>query len=316
MTHWTEKRRACALLGQALRRAGWTLLGWKDDKSDAMTDYWDPASWDGVATLDVRGERAVVVVDCGRFRGCGDHPRTSGLVPESHKLEPAGTCSTCSGSGIDPSGWTLEAARAEPRRYHRETAARGEVALLPDVVSPIPFRGDGRLKCRRCHGRGHDVRTVIVRGDPWPTHTWNPKGSSWHVEIGGRIIASGSGVYSALRAPEGEAEFSGKSRAPERFDLLASRITAAAEFTNRAAADTAAATPDVLGGAGGAAWTVRASSVRADFVEIVFNAKPADDVRTDLKRCGFRWSGRSGCWYGPATRLPAAFAAAPAAQEA
>lgn len=50
--HWTEKQRAQANLGQALRKRGWKLYGWKDDQSDPMTDYFNPESWVGVAEKD------------------------------------------------------------------------------------------------------------------------------------------------------------------------------------------------------------------------------------------------------------------------
>jgi len=51
-THWTEKRRAVANIGEELARRGWKLHGYHEDQSDMMTDYWCPSSWDGVATKD------------------------------------------------------------------------------------------------------------------------------------------------------------------------------------------------------------------------------------------------------------------------
>ena len=48
--HWTDKRRAIVRIGKELQARGWTLFGYKEDRSDAMTDYYSPASWDGVAT--------------------------------------------------------------------------------------------------------------------------------------------------------------------------------------------------------------------------------------------------------------------------
>ena len=52
MTHWTDKRHARSTIGLAFERAGWKLFGWKPDRSDSMTDYFDPPDWDGVATLN------------------------------------------------------------------------------------------------------------------------------------------------------------------------------------------------------------------------------------------------------------------------
>ena len=61
--HWTERRKAKAALGLALRARGWTLYGFHEDRSDPMTDYWAPASWDGVA--EKRGYVVVVDISAG-----------------------------------------------------------------------------------------------------------------------------------------------------------------------------------------------------------------------------------------------------------
>lgn len=45
------------------------------------------------------------------------------------------------------------------------------------------------------------------------------------------------------------------------------------------------------------------------FVEIIFNDKPGDDVRTELKGTGFRWSRANSLWYGKQDRLPDQFSA-------
>jgi hypothetical protein len=48
--HWTERRSAIARIGAELRQRGWTVHGYSEGRSDMMTDYFAPASWDGVAT--------------------------------------------------------------------------------------------------------------------------------------------------------------------------------------------------------------------------------------------------------------------------
>lgn len=62
--------------------------------------------------------------------------------------------------------------------------------------------------------------------------------------------------------------------------------------------------------------TVRPSTVRDGFVEVVHPSKPDPEVRDELKAAGFRWAIRSRCWYGPAERLPGRYTAeAPRAGE-
>jgi len=45
-----EKQRAIVRIGLKLQQTGWTIFGFKEDQSDAMTDYFSPASWHGIAT--------------------------------------------------------------------------------------------------------------------------------------------------------------------------------------------------------------------------------------------------------------------------
>ena len=48
--HYLEKQRAVFRIGSELRRRGWELFGYDPGEIDSMTDYFRPASWDGIAT--------------------------------------------------------------------------------------------------------------------------------------------------------------------------------------------------------------------------------------------------------------------------
>lgn len=49
MAIYYQKQRALVNLALALKETGWTLYGFHADKSDAMVDYFQPASWGGHA---------------------------------------------------------------------------------------------------------------------------------------------------------------------------------------------------------------------------------------------------------------------------
>ncbi|MDX9975149.1 MAG: hypothetical protein RBU21_19335, partial [FCB group bacterium] len=59
MSNWYQKERGKAALADELRKLGWTIHGYTEDRSDARSDYYAPARWHGVATK----EDAVLVVD-------------------------------------------------------------------------------------------------------------------------------------------------------------------------------------------------------------------------------------------------------------
>ena len=58
--NYYEFRDAKVLIALDLMKKGWKVFGFHEDNSDAMTDYYDPAYWDGIATKN----GYVVVVDC------------------------------------------------------------------------------------------------------------------------------------------------------------------------------------------------------------------------------------------------------------
>ena len=64
-------------------------------------------------------------------------------------------CKHCNGTGEEPNGWTLKAAREQPEKYNASrTEGTGMVCLSPTVVSPLHFNGSGHEKCHVCGGSG------------------------------------------------------------------------------------------------------------------------------------------------------------------
>jgi hypothetical protein len=237
-----------------------------------MTDYHAPASWDGVA------ERCgyVVVVD---------------ISPESSLLKRSGgwrttkrvrgdDCPHCGATGKEPDGWTLEAARADPREFN-QSWARDVQALLPDVVNPRLFDADGDQKCTRCSGKGHAWKLEEVTL-PWPSFQSNSALKLWHVEKDGRILDSGIGL--------GPCADWDRERATSAVGRIVNRIEAAIARCE-GKTTTEVEDQDLTDGI-----TIRRNPERQG-IEVVFPAKPDEEIRAELKRLGFRWSRRQGLWY-------------------
>lgn len=270
--HWVDRRAGVANLGKALRALGWTLHGWTDDKSDSMTDYYAPEHWAGIASMgDV-----VCVVDKRQALESGQpiHERTLTAGPD---------CQECRGTGNDPSGETLEQARAIPGRVVSPIQYNGQGwgAGIPEEAAkePAPRRGThGVKRCRTCSGRGWMYgEPVVAEVGRWPTFRANPPRRLWHVEVGGTVLASGVGIEACSRDRDGKAAAL----------KLAQRITASAEGRG-ARGDVAPREVDRI--------EVSINEERQG-VEIRFPEKPSEDVRGALKRAGFRWSRFSACWY-------------------
>lgn len=189
MATFGDKQTAVVRVGEELRRRGFTLFGYSEDRSDSSTDYYAPARWKGVAVHP--GHSGLVV--------CAD---VSSYDVSSHSGKPQmeqvsvrdHDCEQCGGSGVLEGAATLAEARADYSKYHIaiEAAARGS-RMMSGIVSPVHYHEDGRPKCRSCHGLGYHNKLETRKVCDWPTFQATPKGKMWHVEQGGRIIASGTG---------------------------------------------------------------------------------------------------------------------------
>lgn len=139
---------------------------------------------------------------------------------------------------------------------------------------------------------GEAPERAIVRG--------MPKRASWWVaekQPGGslRLLRYGNGLYTR-RDGDGDAyETRWKGAAHRVYAQMQSVMSAAGRR-----APAADGTPSPLPPS-----DVTVTPGKGENVEIRFPAKPAEGTRARLKLAGFRWSGASGCWYGPAMQLPA-----------
>lgn len=323
---YSDRREEKKNLGLALDELGWTLHGWKEDRSDSMTDYYDPASWGGVAEKD----GYVVGVDIYSASEGGDITKTTPVQ--------GCDCDRCSGTGNDPSGWTLRLARQDPRAWHaaqlmmdgtdevvgpddprlephrasHRVNVGGTMALFADVVSPIPFEGScggdddglepyrwdyGTLRCRSCHGRGYHLADPVVEViGHRPAVQKNPDRRLWHVEKDGQIIQSGIG----LKACRGYWKHDDRECCEGARKLAAKIDGIALKHAKRGAGGSApksAPAPSESDAEIETPGVVVVENEEKDGVEVYFSEKPSDDVRIELKSNRFRWSRRNACWY-------------------
>jgi|GEM_PF-3430853 len=287
--HWTERRRAVVRIGEELQRRGWTLYGYTPDRSDAMSDYWAPATWDGVAVKD----GATACVDVSEYT-----TRRAGQDIIEHTSVPGEPCAHCQGTGIWPGGLTYEEAKANPAGQHfvEYCAQRGSRPGHPDVVSPLHYHGVGAgddanpdapfgaPKCLHCSGRGHRVRTESTVVGRWPSFQANPKAKTWHVERDGRIVGSGVGLQGCASYDQEEAD-AAVARICDRIEALT--FPAAREAREQDTVASGIVEREIP-------FTVYRED---DWTWIAFGRKPSPELRERLKRAGGRWGKRRGAWY-------------------
>jgi len=197
--YYGERREATANIGKELKARGWKLFGWKEDMSDSMTDYYNPESWDGIAT---KGD-LVALIDVSPYF----QKYRSGKAIEKFFPKVDRTCDRCKGTGVEPDALTYDEAKKNPSQQHANVNSKAKgcwLSLGDRVVSPLFYHDNGDPKCDRCHGTGN------LMGEPhhevvghYPTFGANPKGSTWHVEKNGVVVAKGIGLNKGVDNPDG-----------------------------------------------------------------------------------------------------------------
>lgn len=162
--NYYEFRVAKVAIAIELAKRGWEIFGFKEDESDSMTDYWNPADWDGIATKN----GYVVVIDCSEWRqkhlsGRKQYSRSdSGNVILSVEIQ----------NKIRKLQEVRQDRGASPAE---EATAKKKIEVLMNKASE-----------NRC--------TTIKIEKHYPVFQPNPGRCSWHVEKDGIIVAKGNGV--------------------------------------------------------------------------------------------------------------------------
>lgn len=305
-----DKRRAKANLAQALEQRGWKLYGWHEDRSDSMTDYYHPESWDGIAEK----EGAIVCVDISAY----DVNSKSGQAEERYVPQQGPPCDRCDATGVEPNGWTLTQAREEPSEFHLDQLMREhegqEFTVLDDRsgirffggntmraglsggVSPLHFTDRGEMKCVKCHGSGKlAARPKVEVAFTWPAFHANPPHKTWHIEVEGQIVASGVGLKKAYGNSYGDME--GAHELAAKLDCARHGRSSGGEGDD-----------SVSAAEGNGVRLVH--NVAKNGLELYFTAKPSLEVRDRIKRHGWRWARRNACWYVRKSESQEAFAQA------
>lgn len=157
--HYVDKREAKVQIMSELVEKGWKVFGFSPDQSDAWTDYYHPASWDGVASKN----GYVLLVDVGSY-------------------------------GASYSG-------KEVRKYNHshKVVSNDRIKKLETMMNDEASTENEKASCATLIQKEKEKAAVeeytVLEVFPTFTHT-NPKGTSWHIEKDGQIIAKGKGVFS------------------------------------------------------------------------------------------------------------------------
>ena len=162
MSNYYDYREVKVMIAHKLMSMeGWKVYGYKEDRSDSMTDYYDPANWDGIA------EKNGYIL-CVDVYGAAE--------PQEIRK-------------YNYSGFTYDYSIAEKiKKLEAMTVERGaseaEAASAKMMIERLQKKAEESTE---------NASKYIVVGTV-PGHMAHPPKMNWHIEKDGIIIAKGNGI--------------------------------------------------------------------------------------------------------------------------
>ena len=160
-TYYDYREVGVMIAHKLMKMEGWKVYGYKEDRSDSMTDYWDPASWGGVAEKNG-------YVFCFNVYGA-----SKGEEIRKYNYD----------------GFTYDNSIMEKiAKLERMTVANG----ASEAEEASAKASIARLQ-KKAEESNENKNKYIVIGHI-PAHMEHPPKMNWHIEKDGLIIAKGNGV--------------------------------------------------------------------------------------------------------------------------
>ena len=150
---------------ELMKRNGWKVYGFKGDESDAMTDYYDPAYWDGIAEKN----GYVLVVD-------HSYPRKPEEIREYKNVDYSVNVEI-----------QKKIQKLEQMTVERGASEQEEASARASIEKLLAKQNGGETQ-----------KSYIVTGIR-PGYMANPPRCNWHIEKDGVIIAKGNGLLKFSR---------------------------------------------------------------------------------------------------------------------
>lgn len=160
-TYYDYREVGVMIAHKLMKMEGWKVYGYKEDRSDSMTDYWDPASWGGVAEKNG-------YVFCFNVYGASE-PK------EIRKY--------------NYSGFTYDRSIAKKiAKLEQMTVERGASEAEAESAKNMIARLQKKAEESAENNNKYVVTGII------PGHMANPPRMNWHIEKDGVYIAKGNGI--------------------------------------------------------------------------------------------------------------------------
>lgn len=185
--YYGDKREAKVKIMGKLVEAGWKVYGYTPDESDFMIDYYSPAHWSGIATKN----GFVLLIDINHLSDSG----------------------------------------REIRKYdynNKQAVSNARIEKLTAMMNDEASTENEKASCATLIEKELEkgkVEPSYTVEEVYPTFTHaNPRGTTWHIEKDGQIIAKGKGVFSTNTYDWENKEVSSEKQKEIKINAFVERI--------------------------------------------------------------------------------------------
>ena len=168
-----DKKEALNIICAVLSFNGWVIYGYKEDRSDFMTDYYDPARWDGIAV-----KNGYILVMNNSYSG--------GTIAGNYVLRSySKEANVIINKLVDKNQKLLTLANNEAASVGEKTNAFAMIEKNNQKIQS--YRNEYYLE--------EDINNPYPANLPEVTYQKNPGRATWHIEKDGKIIDKGTGYF-------------------------------------------------------------------------------------------------------------------------
>lgn len=191
--YYGDKRKSKVNICHTLQDLGWTIFGYKEDKSDSMTDYYDPANWDGIATKN--GYTLCIDIDTYNLRDLGreifQYTKPDINFKTNAKIKQLNVLA------------------------NDRAATDGEKQSALEMIEKLTN------KIKQSYNDAEESKELICT---YPTFQANPPSCNWHIEKDGLIIAKGKGAFQFHNLPYRVDAMTGKQKELKKFQDFINKV--------------------------------------------------------------------------------------------
>lgn len=169
-TYYAYQDTLCKIVHRLFKMDGWKVYGYHADNSDAMTDYWDPEYWNGIA------EKNGYVFVC-------NHSTAEGLVMGKRYVENPFT---------EDAKIAQKIRKLEEITQERGASEQEEQTAKASIEKLMQKSAGNKTQAEKT------AEEYVER----PAHMANPPRCNWHVEKDGMIILKGTGLLKFAHVPD------------------------------------------------------------------------------------------------------------------